>query len=445
MIKYNKSLFTLLLLMIAGVSMAQNGVNSPYTRYGFGLLSDQSTTANRGMGGISYGLRNKFINVGNPASYSAVDSITFLFDVGISLQNGNFSSRNQKMNAKNSSLDYVAMQFRLYRKVGVTLGLLPFSNINYSFSGEGQKVTNTTAGSDDVYSYESFSGDGGLHQAFIGIGIEPVKNFSIGANFSYLYGEYSHTIVNSYSNTSVWSNVRNYSADINTYKLDLGAQYSFKLKEKHAFTIGAVYSFGHDIGNNAYKTQQMTYSSSSTAIQSKVDTLSNAFELPQKIGVGFTYVYDNRLTIGLDYSLQQWSSVKFPHFQANPNSDIDPNNSEQDYEQWKFKNLSRISLGAEYVPNPLGRNFFQRMRYRVGAYYSTPYIQVKNSDLREFGVEGGIAIPIMNRYNNRSLLSITAQYINVTPKVNSFIKENYLRINIGFTFNEDWFRKMLVQ
>ena len=51
----------------------------------------------------------------------------------------------------------------------------------------------------------------------------------------------------------------------------------------------------------------------------------------------------------------------------------------------------------------------------------------------------------MNRYNNRSLLSVTAQYINVSPKSGGLIKENYLRINIGFTFNEDWFRKMLVQ
>ena len=84
MTKCNKIIFALLFMMITGVALAQNGVNSPYTRYGFGQLSDQSTTANRGMGGISYGLRNKLINVGNPASYSAIDSITFLFDAGIS-------------------------------------------------------------------------------------------------------------------------------------------------------------------------------------------------------------------------------------------------------------------------------------------------------------------------------------------------------------------------
>lgn len=445
MIRCEKIIFALLFLMIGGVALAQNGVNSPYTRYGFGLLSDQSTTANRGMGGISYGLRNKLINVENPASYSAIDSITFLFDAGISLQNANFSNGDLSMNAKNSSLDYIALQFRLRKHIGITVGLLPFSNINYSFSSDGREVPNTDGGQTgtSTTSYESFSGDGGLHQAFIGVGVELFKNFSIGANFSYLYGDYTHTITNTYSNSSAWSNVRNYQADINSYKLDFGVQYSFNLKEKHALTLGATYSLGHEIGSSAYKIQQMT--SSSTVMQQHIDTIGSAFELPQKIGVGLTYVYDNRLTIGADYSLQQWSGVKFPHFQTQQNSEFDTGNSENDYEQWKFNNLSRISVGAEYVPNPVGRGFFQRLRYRVGAYYSTPYIQVKNSDMREFGVEGGVAIPIMNHYNNRSLLSITAQYINVSPKGSSLIKENYLRINIGFTFNEDWFRKMLVQ
>ena len=432
-------------MMIAGVAVAQNGVNSPYTRYGFGQLSDQSTTANRGMGGISYGLRNKLINIGNPASYSAIDSITFLFDAGISLQNANFSSGDTKMNAKNSSLDYIALQFRLRRHIGVTLGFLPFSNISYSFSGSAREVPNSDGSSNanPTYSYESFSGDGGLHQAFVGIGAEVFKNFSIGANFSYLYGDYTHTISNTYSNSAAWSNTRNYQADISTYKLDFGAQYTFDIHEKHQFTVGAAYSLGHNIDNEAYKIQQMQ--SSSTVMQQTIDTIRNAFELPQKIGVGVTYVYDNRLTLGLDYTLQQWSGMKFPHFQANPNSPTDAASSENDYEQWKFKDLSRISFGAEYVPNPVGRGFFQRMHYRVGAYYTAPYIQVKNSDMREFGVEGGVAIPIINHYNDRSLLSITAQYINVSPKAGSLIKENYLRINIGFTFNEDWFRKMLVQ
>ena len=439
MIRFRHTLGALLLTMLSGAAVAQNNTNSPYTRYGYGQLADQGSANSKGMGGVAYALRDKFqVNFANPASYSAVDSLTFIFDGGISLQNTNFSNGVQKLNAKNSSFDYITMQFRAAKWAGISLGLLPYANVGYSLSESREDPESQTSSSSVTY-----TGDGGLHQAFLGIGVELFKNFSIGANISYLYGDYTHTITNTYSNSSAWSNVRNYQADISTYKLDFGAQYSFTFKDKHAFTLGAVYSMGHDINNAAYKVQQMQ--SSSTVMQQSVDTIRNAFELPQKLGFGLTYVYDNRLTVGVDYTMQQWSGMKFPHFQANPNSDIDSGSSENDYEQWQFKNLSRISVGAEYVPNPVGRNFFKRLHYRVGAYYTTPYIQVKNSDMREFGVEGGVAIPIMNRYNNRSLLSVTAQYINVSPKSGGLIKENYLRINIGFTFNEDWFRKMLVQ
>ena len=50
------------------------------------------------MGGIAYGLRDgSHINPLNPASYTAIDSLTFLFDGGFSMQNTNFSSEGTKL------------------------------------------------------------------------------------------------------------------------------------------------------------------------------------------------------------------------------------------------------------------------------------------------------------------------------------------------------------
>ena len=112
----------------------QNGANSPLTRYGFGQLADQNLGGNMSMGGIGIGLRNHTqINVSNPASYTAVDTLTFLFEAGISLQNANFSDGTTKLNVKNSSFDYLAMQFRLFRTMGMTIGFLPYSSVGYSF------------------------------------------------------------------------------------------------------------------------------------------------------------------------------------------------------------------------------------------------------------------------------------------------------------------------
>ena len=72
-------------------AMAQSGTNSPYSQYGLGTQSDQTAGFNRGMNGLGLGFReHNQVNFINPASYSSVDSITFIFDVGFSGQITNF-------------------------------------------------------------------------------------------------------------------------------------------------------------------------------------------------------------------------------------------------------------------------------------------------------------------------------------------------------------------
>ena len=49
----NKKIAAVLLAMFTVVAAyADNGVNSPYSRYGVGLLSNQSLGVNRQMGGL---------------------------------------------------------------------------------------------------------------------------------------------------------------------------------------------------------------------------------------------------------------------------------------------------------------------------------------------------------------------------------------------------------
>ena len=70
----------------------QTSLNSPYSQYGIGRLADQSQSFSRGMGGVGLGLRQgNIINTLNPASYSAIDSLTMLFDMGVSGQATQFS------------------------------------------------------------------------------------------------------------------------------------------------------------------------------------------------------------------------------------------------------------------------------------------------------------------------------------------------------------------
>ena len=80
-----KKLFIAALMMgVANTAFAQSGTNSPYSQYGLGLQSEQFSGFNRGMNGLGLGFReHNQVNYMNPASYSALDSLTFIFDISI--------------------------------------------------------------------------------------------------------------------------------------------------------------------------------------------------------------------------------------------------------------------------------------------------------------------------------------------------------------------------
>ena len=417
-----------LLIFWVMAAMAQSGSNSPYTRYGFGQLSDQSFGNSKAMGGIAYGLREGLqINAANPASYSAVDSLTFLFDAGMSLQNANFQEKGVKTNAKNSTFDYIAMQFRLGKRMGLTAGFLPFSTVGYNMS-----KTEELANSEDQYgtttsTLKSYTGDGSVQQVFVGLGYKVFNNLSIGANLSYLYGNAIHVSSLTFSNANAHKSVRAEEFKVNDYKLDLGLQYTQPLGQKHKVNLGLVYSYGHDINGKGYSYKETYLLESKYPLTQTVDTISGGFSLPHSFGAGFTYVYNNRLTVGLDYTLQKWADVKFFN------------------KKGQFTDRSKIAFGAEYRPNPIGRSYFSRIRYRAGAYCSDPYTKVDGKEgAREYGVSFGFGLPL-EMYQGRSILSISGQYVKVSPKVKGMLEENYLKINVGLTFNDRWFMKWKVE
>ncbi|MGL4852592.1 MAG: hypothetical protein ACRC3Z_08125 [Phocaeicola sp.] len=422
MINYKRVIGASILLTFTGLTWAQITTNSPYTRYGYGQLSDQSFGQSKAMGGIAYGLRNGLqINASNPASYSAVDSLTFLFDTGLSLQNANFKEGDVRTNAKNSSIDYIAAQFRLRKGLGLTVGFLPYSSVGYNMY-KSKEISTDSEGNTDISVLDTYSAEGGLHQVFAGVGVKLFENLSIGANISYLYGTIQHSVTTQFSQSDAYSSIRMDVIEVNDYKLDLGLQYTQRLNSKNHITLGAVYSYGHTLNSTGAKYIQK-YSSS--AVTQTADTIKNAFSIPHTFGAGITYVHNNRLTLGFDYTLQKWADAKF-------------------YDKTGyFTDRAKYAFGAEYLPNPISNNYLKRIRYRMGAYYSDPYAKVDGKEgAREYGISAGFGLPI---FQSKSILSISGEYTKVSPKIAGMLEENYLKINVGLTFNERWFMKWKVE
>lgn len=414
-------------------AMAQSGTNSPYSQYGFGVLADQTSGFNRGMNGLGIGFREpNQVNFLNPASYSSIDSLTFIFDAGVSGQLTNFSENGVKKNAKNASFEYAVAAFRLFKHVGLSFGIVPFSNVGYNYSASGYINNDKTTGYVNTY-----KGEGGMRQVYLGIGVEPIKNVSIGVNGSYMWGDYNRSIGNAYTDGYVNNLAKYYRADIRTYRVDFGLQLTIPFDKNNSVTLGATYGLGHKINDNAECTILST--NTQTGVNdSTTFVLENAFKLPQTIGAGLMYNHRNKLKLGVDYTLQKWASTPFPVYRDNNGSAT--YSLSEDY----FKDRHKFTFGGEFCPGQYSRKFLNRIHYRFGVSYATPYLIINGQDgPKELSVSAGFGIPIMNSYNNRSILNISAQWVRTDSK--SFITENTFRINIGLTFNERWFMKWKVE
>ena len=434
------TIITLILTFQTAPLHAQGDTSSPYSQYGIGLLGDQSTGMSRGMNGVGIGIREQGqVNYLNPASYSQIDSTTFIFDIGMTMQTANFkettSQGTRSLNARDASFEYAAASFRVRRNLGMSLGILPYSVIGFDYSTKSKIINNyvqypettakTTVTTQNV-------GGGGLHALFLGAGWAINKNFSIGANVNYLWGNIDNQINSTYTDAYVKALQLNYKATISTVKVDLGLTYTLPLNKTDLMTIGLTYSPGYNIGTSPY-CEVITSNAQSAVNDTTLFKAQNAMRIPTCIGGGVSWKHNDQWLLALDYTYQGWSAMK-------PVDYISEKTGKRMGDTDGFKDRHKINFGGQYCKNPYGRSFKERIRYRFGMGYATSYLMINDKKgPREISMSAGVGIPIINMYNNRSMLNVSFQWVNTNAT--GMIRDNTFRINLGLTFNERWFAK----
>ena len=418
--KIKLNLSVLLLTVFQTVLLAQINTDSPYTQYGYGELSDPSFGAQKAMGGIGYGLREaNIINPLNPASFSRVDSMTFMIDIAISGQRSWFNDGNNKSKNTNAKLDYVAIQLPLYKNLGMGVGFKPISQVGYKF------------GETDAASIKTYSGSGGLNQ-FFGALSYSVKNLSVGVNAGYMFGNVFHqnsATVSDGGDPYLWTDTLSASGLI----LDFGIQYTRLFGKNQRIVFGAVYTPKLSM-NGKFSGMEFTYNPSSGVIQTAIPIppRGTGYEMPETYAVGLSYAKGDKFIGGVDYSYQKWADAKYE-------GKIDT-----------LKNRMKISAGIEFTPNAKSRNYFSRVHYRLGGNFADSYISPKVKDnpnsyrFNKYGVSCGLGLPLVG---GRSAVNLAFEYAKVKPneKVTGLIEEQYFKFTVSYTFNELWFYQRKVQ
>jgi hypothetical protein len=394
---------------------AQNSTNSPYTRYGYGRMSDHSVGAGRAMGGIGIGLRSpRQINPMNPASYSSMDSMTFLFDFGATAQMSWFSDGTNKQRDFNGNVDYMAMQFPLHKQIALSVGLLPFSSVGYSFFNSGE--------TDGLLYSEAYIGTGGINQLYGGLSVDVwKKRLAVGANLNYLFGNLNNGITTGYGSSNPFSVINSRRLRVYDLDFDFGLQYTHPVSKTDNLVVGLIFSPKNGLKNENIQTI------SNGQTQTTADTTTDRiYELPAEYGIGFTYARDDKFIIAADVSYQEWSKITFNGATDN------------------FNDRLKIAAGFEYLPNLYSRPLYNRMRYRAGVNYTNSYININGNGYRELGASLGVGIPTTPLNNRISYINFSFEYVKILPDVKTMIREDYARITLSYTFNELWFFKFKV-
>jgi hypothetical protein len=413
MFKNKAFILGFVLMIITQLSYSQNNTNSPYTRFGYGDITDSNSGEQRAMGGLSIGTRSKYgINTVNPASYSVVDSMTFMFDVGVSALVSRFSDSNTTTNKMNSNLEYITMQFPLWKKVGFSAGLLPYSFSGYNFSTSSYLPLDTYP--DTVTTTQRFYGNGGVNQVYSGLSINLFDHLSLGVNAYYMFGSSINSRELTFGTTNFYPSYQIDSITVSSFRFRYGLQYFNTFNQKHFVSLGAIYEMKMKF-NAEFSEMTGSVNAESTPYQS----VNKDFEMPEMLGAGIQYTYNNQLTLGFDYTLQKWADAKYLGVTDT------------------LSNRSKFVIGAEYLPNPKSRKFLDQVRYRAGINMSEPYYKLGGqTQPKNFGITFGIGLPLKN---SSTLINTTFEYGKIGKS--GLLREDYFKFTFNATFNENWFFK----
>ncbi len=420
-----KKVSLLIFGFISAITVARGqAASSAFSYLGIGETYGNSLTHNQGMAGV--GVSNPqyyFLNNQNPALL--VFNRLTVFEAGLIGERRIVKGNGISETNGSGNLNYLATAFPVkYGKWSTSIGLMPYSSVNYKLDYTDAIVGTTT---NTVTVKET--GEGGVNQFFWSNGVVLNKDFSVGLKASYLFG----SVIRNYTNTITTSNqpiiylpnvyARNYTKDVSFtagvsfHKDSLGS------KKKYKLNIGAVYDFKADL-NTEYNARIERRNSGGILVDSTtlVNNVKGSITVPASYSAGISLANKDYWVIGLDFTYLDYRKFK----------DFSRETQPWGAEGWK------LSLGTEFTPDPtaLG-SYLKRLTYRTGVSYDKyPYL-INGSIVKDFGINFGLSLPV----SRISSLDVAVKVGKRGDLQANTIEENYFKIYFGMTFNDQWFIK----
>lgn len=452
----------LLILVVVGTHSTYAQLNLPLSRYGIGVTTPTTFTAQRGMGSLSAGFSNyQYINQVNPASYTGFykesytpftrivrrdttiidpetgqsrktfyrDTIVLdtlrqdkifkatAFETGIDLNSYTIRNLNDQTRTTDGSLSYLAMGFPMPKLGGLSFGLMPYSTVGYS-------VDETLSGDTTIGRIQnSYRGDGGIFQFYFG-GAVKFGNLSVGLNGRYLFGSINRTattyLLDQPNSLGSQNTVKN---SISGLLGEAGLQYAINLNQNIMLRLGVYGQLPTAINANTDSLNAQVLVTPDATVNVEIDTINlnypGKLELPLSFGAGFVLERSERWMVGMDFTYKNWSAV--PDFQTG--------NTQND--EWRF------SGGIQFVPKAEGRSI-SRTKLRAGGYYGQSPLILNGQAVYDYGMTIGAGFPIIRPKESLfSTIDLSLQIGGLGSVTENGLNQSYVQGTIGFNLNDN--------
>ena len=447
-----KSLLFLSAILIVGSTFAQKGTQSPYSVFGLGDLRSGQYAYFNSLGGTQVANTDStIITQSNPASYAGIERNRPIFQVGLNGTLSNLVTETSLAKTQQFGLDQFQLGLPLGKNFGASFGLTPFSSTGYLISNPIFEGVDTVA-------QKINEGKGTISNFHIGVGykqkIGKKSSLSAGLNLNYLFGEseriesYEYT---SYPDDALHSRVKN-STYVNDFKLDMGLIYEQKLY-RSSFSIGATVSPASDISGSTERVafaysqsfyQNYSYFSNISDTAEFLTDIKGSVNIPLAFKIGGEY----RITpcpgsnLGYliilkgEYNQQNWSD-----YQSNFGGEAADST---------LVNRQHFKFGFEYTPRAGAKRndnlipYLSKLHYRFGVNYMLSELNIRDTQLQNYGISFGLGIPVLNGNSNTNLnLGVTYNAFGTTD--NNLILEQKLGLSFGISISpgvyDRWFMK----
>lgn len=400
---------------------------TPFSAFGIGEYYGNGLAHNQGMGGV--GISNPQSYYGNNLNPALLvyNKVT-TFSAGILGERKTLrdSSRSERNVSGNLNYLVLTMPVKYSKWVptrwSTSLGLQPYSEINYRFS-----YTQAIINSPNTASVEEV-GSGGINQAFWANGVSLTPDVSVGVRAAYLFSAMTtetSTELDGSAQSVTYTPTVYQRVNVSDFNLTLGLSFHRDSVGRKNLRVNAgfVYDFGGDIKSTYYQRLERVVQGQTVDSTVIVSQEPGSIRLPSTLGGGISVSnFRNSVTIGLDLMYQDYKN--FVGFRGDTPA---------------TQNAWRFALGAEYTPDPTSLStYLKRITYRTGVSLNEyPYL-INGAPVRDFGINFGFSLPVNRGFSSLDFAAKVGQRGSIGK---NRIEESYFKLYFGMTFNDQWFIK----